>query len=191
MKQDGRDRVTVDLRGAGPRVQELATAQGVTIAAFVRRTVLAQLEQPSASKDVFDAADASEGGPLLKVTLRLPTAHVLLLRMRARRADVSQGAYVAGLIEGMPLLLASSDRREATAALLRSTDQLAVISTDVRAFMRLLKRGASPELESYRARIMSLPEELRSHLAIACEFLSEVSKPGPARSAARRAATRR
>lgn len=40
MAAGSRDRVTVDLRGAGPVVQAKATAQGLTLAAFVRRALM-------------------------------------------------------------------------------------------------------------------------------------------------------
>jgi len=105
----------------------------------------------------------------------------MLLARRARAADVSQDSYVAGLIDGRPLLT-SPDRREALAALVRSTDQLAIICTDLNAFMRLLRTGTAAQLETYRARIASLAADVHGHLEVAGRFLVDVSKATSTRS---------
>ncbi len=130
MVRDGRDRVTVDLRGAGPVIQQRAAAQGVTVAALVRRAVVVLAESPEAEAAGPASVDRTEDGALVKVTLRLPSAHALLLASRSRRAEVSQGIYVASLLEGHALSAASPDRREAIAALSQSTDQLAMLGMD-------------------------------------------------------------
>jgi len=84
------------------------------------------------------------------------------------------------------------DRREAITALLRSTDQLAVISTDLTTFMRLLRQGKSdsPQLEGHRAGLMSLSNDLRGHLAVAGRFLSELHESTSRRSGAPSASRR-
>lgn len=46
--------------------------------------------------------DRAGGTQVVKVTLRLSVAHAVVLASRARVADVSQGRYVAGLIDGKP-----------------------------------------------------------------------------------------
>jgi hypothetical protein len=172
MSREMRDRVTVDLRGAGAHVRERAAARGVSVAVFVRRVVLAATEQPPDGGR--EEVDGVKTGPRIKVTVRLPAAHAVMLARRARAADVSQGTYIAGLIGGVPPPVAV-DRREAMAVLLRSTDQLAVISTDLNTFMRLLRQGESAQLEAYRAGVMSLSDDVRRHLTVACRFLSDVS----------------
>jgi hypothetical protein len=74
----------------------------VTVAALVRRAVLAVVEAPPSS--TIDRASGGDtlAGPVAKVTLRLPRTHAAALAARAREADVSQGAYVAGLLDGTP-----------------------------------------------------------------------------------------
>lgn len=173
----GRDRVTVDLRGAGRLVHEHAASQGLTLAAYARRAILAAVPEQTASCDVPGPRERGQ----VKVTVRLPATHAFLLARRARAAEVSQGSYLAALIEGTPPP-AAADRREVLAALARSTDQLAVICTDLNAFLRPLPQGQSPRLESYCAGVMSLSTELRVHLDLACRFLAEVSGRSPARS---------
>jgi hypothetical protein len=191
MARDGRDRVTVDLRGAGPVIQQRAAAQGVTVAALVRRAVAALAEHPEAEAARPASVDRTEDGALVKVTLRLPAAHALLLASRSRRAEVSQGIYVASLLEGHALPTASPDRRDAIAALSRSTDQLAMLGMDLNAFMRLLGRVPDDRLEPYRAGVRSLSTRVQQHVDLASQLLTDLQQAAPARRAARVPRTRR
>jgi hypothetical protein len=185
MARDGRDRVTVDLRGAGPVIQQRAAAQGVTVAALMRRAVVVLAESPEAEAAGPASVDRTEDGALVKVTLRLPSAHALLLASRSRRAEVSQGIYVASLLEGHALPAASPDRREAIAALSRSTDQLAMLGIDLNGFMRLLGRVPDDRLEPYRAGVRSLSTRVRQHLDLASQLLIDLQEATPARRAPR------
>jgi hypothetical protein len=100
-----------------------------------------------------------------------------MLELRARRAraaDVSQGAYVAGLINGAAPDPRPPDHAHAVAALTASTDQLAAMGTDLNAFIRLLGRGSSSEVERYRAGIMTLADDVRSHLATVAPLVAEL-----------------
>lgn len=185
MARDGRDRVTVDLRGAGPVIQQRAAAQGVTVAALVRRAVVVLAESPEAEAAGPASVDRTEDGALVKVTLRLPSAHALLLASRSRRAEVSQGIYIASLLEGHALPAASPDRREAIAALSRSTDQLAMLGIDLNGFMRLLGRVPDDRLEPYRAGVRSLSTRVQQHLDLASQLLIDLQQATPARRAPR------
>ncbi|MGE3482448.1 MAG: hypothetical protein AB7K73_13740 [Gammaproteobacteria bacterium] len=185
MARDGRDRVTVDLRGAGPVIQQRAAAQGVTVAALLRRAVVVLAESPEAEAARPAGVDRREDGALVKVTLRLPSAHALLLARRSRRAEVSQGIYVASLIEGHAPPAASPDRREAIAALSRSTDQLAMLGMDLNGFMRLLGRVPDERLEPYRAGVRSLSTRVQQHLDLASQLLNDLQQAAPARRAPR------
>lgn len=185
MARDGRDRVTVDLRGAGPVIQQRAAAQGVTVAALVRRAVVVLAESAEAEAAGPASVDRTEDGALVKVTLRLPSAHALLLASRARRAEVSQGIYVASLLEGHALPAASPDRREAIAALSRSTDQLAMLGMDLNGFMRLLGRVPDERLEPYRAGVRSLSMRVQQHIEQASQLLIDLQQATPARRAPR------
>lgn len=159
---------------------EAPLSMPVTVAAFARRALLGtadvalELREPT-------APDESPARGTVKMSVRLPVAHAPLLARRARAADVSQGSYLAGLIDGTPVLT-SPDRRETPAALVRSTDQLAIPCTDLNAFMRLLRIGARAELEPYRAGIASLAADVHSHLEAAGRFLADVRGPAATRS---------
>jgi hypothetical protein len=162
-----RDRVTIDLRGMRPRLQEQAVRRHMTAAALVRHAVTAMLEDAPCETNDRRPIDEAAGQRVLKVTLRLPVAHAVVLASRARVADVSQGTYVARLIDGTPAQPRAPDHAQAVAALTASTDRLATLSSDLNAFMRLLGHVPRSELEPYRASIRSLAEDIRAHLASA------------------------
>jgi hypothetical protein len=179
MGHHSRDRVTLELRGLCERLQALAAARQITTSALVRQTLIALLDEELGEGDTRRNVPATATAtvidtPVVKVTLRLPTSHAIALARRARAADVTQGAYVAGLIDGVPPSPLPPDHAQTVAALLASTDQLAAIGTDLNAFLRLLGLRSSSELERYRAGIMSLAEDVRRHLAIAATLVAEL-----------------
>ena len=167
-----RDRITVDLRGRRPQLQAQAAKHQMTAAAWVRRAVTAMLDDTPSDVSDNGPIDSASGTPVVKVTLRLPVAHAVLLASRARRADVSQGSYVARLIDGTPAQPRAPDHTQAVVALMASTDRLAALSADLNAFMRLLGRTPRSELEPYRASILSLASDVRAHLASAAALVA-------------------
>jgi hypothetical protein len=178
-----RERMTLELRGLRERLQALAAARQMTTSALVRQTLMALLDEEPGEGDArrnFSAIPATataNNTPVVKVTLRLPASQARALARRARAADVSQGAYVVGLLNGAPPSPVSPDHARTVAALLASTDQLAVIGTDLNAFLRLLGLRSSSELERYRAGIMSLAKDVQRHLAIAATLVAELRSP--------------
>ncbi len=175
MGHGSRDRVTIELRGMRERLQALAEERKMTVAALVRKATVALLDdEPGAADIACNSTPTVSRGGVIKVTLRLSAKHVAALANRARAADISQGAYVAGLIDGMPPNPLPPDHTQAVAALGGSTNQLAAMSADLNAFMRLLVRGSSPEIERYRAGILSLADDVRSHLALAALLVAEL-----------------
>ena len=179
MAHDPRERVTIDLRGLGAAVQSRAAAEQKTVAALARRAIAVMLDAPASQAELFSAAAAAaprvppDGLPV-KVTVRMSATHAVTLATRAHSADVSQGTYVAGLLDNAPPPPRSPDHRVAIGALLTSTDQLAVLSADLNAVMRLLGRGNPAALEPYRASVMSLNRDVLGHLAAASRLASEL-----------------
>lgn len=175
MGHRSRDRVTIDTRGMRDRLLSLAAARKTTTAALLRKALVTLLDSEPSDGDTSrnNTAPASDG-QVVKVTLRLPSTDAIALATRARAADVSQGAYVAGLIGGTPPAPVPRDHAHAVAALVASTDQLAAMGADLSAFMRLLGRASSSEIERYRAGIMSLADDVRKHLALASPLVAEL-----------------
>jgi hypothetical protein len=170
-----RDRVTIDLRGLREPLQTRALVNQMTPAALVRQAVLAYLA-PKAGDQKPDPKPLKyvREEQVIKVTLRLPAGHAALMNYQARIADVSKSIYVAALIEGAP---PPRNHAQAVAALQASTNRLAVISTDLSAYLRILhmvKPGASQELDRYQAGIDTLNKDIRRHLNTAAELVAEL-----------------
>ena len=178
MGRSSRDRVTIDLRGMRDRLQALAAARAMTPAALVRKALAASLDGAPCNGDITGHDTATDGGSqVVKVTLRLSVTHAVLLASRARVADVSQGMYVARLIDGTPAQPRAPDHTQAIAALMASTDRLAALSADLNAFMRLVGRKPGSKLEPYRASIWSLSDDVREHLASAAALVAALRSP--------------
>lgn len=170
-----RDRVTIELRGLREQLQMQALRKQMTPAALVRQALLAYLAPtPSNQASEKQSLPLMRDKQLVKVTLRLPSGHVELMNLLARRADVSQSIYVATLIEGSP---PPTKHTQTVAALQASTNRLAVISTDLSAFLRIMQTvtpGASQELERYRSGIKTLNQDIRCHLDTAAALVAEL-----------------
>lgn len=176
-----RHRATVDLRGIEGRLQAFATARRMTVAASVRRAVEAMLAgEGMVASDAPAVASAAADGVLVKLTLRLPAAHVQLLIMRARRADVSQGAYVAGLIEGTPLAPRPPDHREVLRAIARSTSDLAALSVDLRELLRRLRRADVGDCAQQLAALSRSEAVVNEHVRLASWLVADVRVTRPA-----------
>lgn len=171
---NSRDRVTIELRGMRERLNALAAARKTTTAALARKAIGSLLDAEPDDNQIGRKDAAVCDAQVVKVTLRLSAAHATALATGARSADVSQGAYVAGLIDGMPPNPLPPDHTHAVTALVGSTNQLAAMGADLNAFMRLLVRGSSPEIERYRAGILSLADDVRSHLALAALLVADL-----------------
>ncbi|MFG6490514.1 hypothetical protein ACG04R_27875 [Roseateles sp. BYS78W] len=120
------------------------------------------------------SSDAS-AGRLVKVTLRMSAAHAVLLARRARAADVAQGRYVCSLLDGVAAPPLAADHGAVVATLRASTDRVAAMSADLNAFLRLLDRLPSGQLEGHRAGLTSLASDMRSHLAKASALIAELA----------------
>jgi hypothetical protein len=166
-----RDRVTIDLRGIGPALHAQAAAQGKTVAAMVRVAVVTMLDAQVCS--VAPARSAGSRNALaVKVTLRLDPLHAARLADRARSAEISQGAYVGTLLDGMPANPRATDHGDAIAALADSTQKVAAMSTDIHAFIRLIRNANGDGTQQYRAGLLSLSQDLRLHLQVASRLMA-------------------
>lgn len=170
--QGRRDRVTVDLRGIRPQLQAQTAKHGISSAAWIRRAVTAMLDDESSDPGQSKSIDGACSIQVVKVTLRLPAACAVTLANCARRAEVSQGAYVASLVNGNPAQVPAPDHAQAVAALSASTDRLAALSSDLNACLRLLGRVPRSELDPYRASLRSLVDDVRLHLASASALVA-------------------
>ena len=166
-----RERVTIDLRGIGPRLHSHAAARGKTTASVVRAAVVSMLDAEGASEEPGAGAERVDARTV-KVTVRLGVWHAVRLAHCARKAGVSQGTYLAGLLDGVPPSPRPIDHGAAVAALADSTQKVAAMSADIHGFLRLMRNAKAGEAEKYRATLMSLSKDVRLHLEIASRLMA-------------------
>src|SRR5580765_1870811 len=171
MTRHPRERVTIDLRGIGPRLHAHAAARGRTTASVVRAAVVAMLDADGTSEAPSLSAEPADARAV-KVTVRLGALHAVRLAHCARRAGVSQGTYLAGLLDGMPPSPRPIDHGAAVAALADSTHKVAAMSADIHGFLRLMRNAKAGEAERYRATLMSLSKDVRLHLEVASRLMA-------------------
>jgi len=162
MAPPSRDRVGVDLRGIGDAVRAAARARQSTVAAFAREALVEALGRPSTLPDRITAEfDQAE---IVKLTLRMRQHEAEALILSAGGLGLSYGEYVARLVTKTPLPMLAAERAADRAALMASSDNLAALSVDLAAFIRLLHRAKTVEAEKYRHRIETVDIEIRRHL---------------------------
>ena len=122
-------------------------------------------EEPGVGLEPVDART-------VKLTVRLGILHAVRLAHSARRAGVSQGSYLAGLLDGVPPSPRPIDHGAAVTALADSTQKVAAMSADIHGFLRLMRNAKAGEAEKYRATLMSLSKEVRLHLEVASRLMA-------------------
>lgn len=173
----------IDLRSHGPAIASCAHTRHVPVSALIR-TILgewlaAHPEVDLAGVDGHDSelsADPSSGTAAdTKVTLRMPALEALLLARRARRAEMSQGMYVAQLVNGVHPSAAGPDYHAARASLAQSTATLAALSRDMTALCRLIQTTSKMDRDVCAALAGQVSRAVNQHLAVASPLLTALA----------------
>jgi hypothetical protein len=168
-----RERLTIDFRRHGPALAAIARSRRMSAAALARTVLGEWLDaravdaSPVGAMDTAPAASVPlhKDAPFAKVTLRMPADRAARLACAARAAELSQGMYVAQLLDAQPDAPLIAGPRETVAALVRSNAKLATWYGDLRALARALKQASSPELADLDVLLSGLTEEVGQHLA--------------------------
>lgn len=171
MAGTSRDRVTIDLRGIGDAVRLAAAARGLGVAQLVRQALVDTLDLHAPIQAALVSDRQTQARSVSKLTLRLPEPQAEALMLAAGALGLSYGEYVARLVNGSGLPQPSAERAADRAALLTASDQLAMLSTDLNAFVRLLSASKRAEAEPYRDRIRSADAEVKRQLDRMSKFL--------------------
>jgi hypothetical protein len=177
MRSTGREYFTVDLRGLRAALAACAADEGVTESDLLRSALAARLgaDTNALSPSRSDLGDKTGQRSCLKLSVRVPGRAAERLDLNSRAAGLSRGAYLTGLIEGAPRVVASADRSELAAALKRSAEELALLSRDIHHLTALLSRGSVAAAKEYRARLESVDKVVWAHLDLAARVLAELT----------------
>jgi len=180
MSSSSHDFVTVDLRGLKPALVAAARAQRISVSVLVRRAVARELGEADdgTQRSVGPHDDGGTIKALVKLSIRLTPPEAEQLAAGARSAGLSRGAYVAGLVYGVPVL-AGGARTDLVAALIRSCAELASLGRNVHHLTALLRQGEVRAAQEYRSMLDTLAGDVRQHLGLAASALADL-RPGRA-----------
>jgi hypothetical protein len=112
------------------------------------------------------------------VLLRMSRVDAQALLSAAQRAGLNPGAFVAGLVAGIPATTGGTRRSDHVAALVASSAELATLSRSLFHLSQLIRQGNVEAARPYRELLGSLSAEIRAHLAKSGAVLADL-QPTP------------
>jgi len=173
MTPSTRDRISVDLRGLKAVLFEQARARGVSPSDLVRSVLADALDK--AELPITDrSADGTSvpTGDRVRLSLRMTRRDALATLAGARAAGLSTGAYVAGLIAGVPVLTSGATRPDHLAGLIASSAELSTLSRKLHDLTSLLRQGSVRAAQEYREMLDTVADDVRKHLTLASAVLA-------------------
>ncbi len=172
--------VTVDLRGLKAALAARAQIERVSVSAVVRRAVGRELGGDEGR--VCAAPGSGTAAPhvigsqrMVKLSIRLTSAEAEQLAAGARRASLSRGAYLAGLVSGIPSLTdPRANRPDHLAALTASTAELSTLARNLHRLAVVLQQRDDDVTLDVRKRLDALDTSVRSHLRVAAAALADL-----------------
>ena len=170
------------MRGLKAALAERAQVERVSVSVVVRRAVARELGVGVGGAQA--SPDAGNGNAprasTVKLSIRLTTDEADRLVAGARSAGISRGAYLAGLVAGVPVLTSGANRPDQLVALTTSTGHLARLSHNIHALTRFLTLGNVPQALVYRNMLDTLDGDVRRHLAQASALMADLRPRGQA-----------
>ena len=164
----------VDLRGMKAALVEQARARGVSPSEFLR-AALADALGPEAAR-VAASLDTVSVAPTahVRLSLRMSSEDRLACLAAARQAGLTPGAFVAGLVAGIPVLKEGGSRGERLAALVASNAEMATIARKLGELVSFFRQGSTQAAHDYRVMLDGLAHEFREHVRRMSAVLAEI-----------------
>jgi len=175
------DFVTVDMRGLKAALVARSKAQRVSVSVLVRAAVERELGLVDATAEPEGAMRATaSSGSIVKLSIRLTSGEAEQFDAGARRAGLSRGAFLAGLLANVPSLTGGSGSRlDCLAALTASSAELSTLSRNINHLTTLLRQGQVRPAQEYRRMLDTLGDDVRAHLSLAASVLAELRPARP------------
>jgi hypothetical protein len=180
MNTSSHDFVTVDLRGLKAALVACAQTQRVSVSVLVRGAVARDLGLAAVAGPPQSAvpADISSKFASVKLSIRMTPEDAERLAAGARAADLSRGAYLAGLIADIPVLKSGTGRSDHLATLVASCAELSTLSRNIHHLTILLRQSEVGPARVYREMLDTLAGDIRSHLVQASGVLADLRPRG-------------
>jgi hypothetical protein len=176
MNTPSHDFVTVDMRGLKAALVVRAQAERVSVSVLVRGAVARDLglSVEGEPQQVKVPSAAASSAASVKLSIRMTPDEARQLATGARAAGLSRGAYLAGLIANVPVLLAGGSRAEHIATLVASSAELSTLSRNIHRLTALLRQANVEPARPYREMLDTLAGDVRSHLDLAARVLADL-----------------
>jgi hypothetical protein len=175
METSSRDRISVDLHGLKAMLVDRSQALAVSPSELVRRLLAKELGEPA---DVAAQSARSHlerpTGTRTRLCLRMHMDHAAATLEAARRAGMSPGNYVAGLVTGVPAILRGGGQTDHVVALTASNAELSTLSRNIYHLTHLLRQAEVGPALYYRDMLDTLFVDVRRHLALASGVLADL-----------------
>lgn len=182
-----RERISIDLQGLKAPLVARSQATGISPSEIVRKALEHALDTTAVPKvEEGKQPLIRRAGGRVRLCLRMDSEDVQVLRVTARRAGLSAGDCVAGLVAGAPVLTTVGGRSEHIAALATSNAQLSGLSRNIHALTRFLTLGNVPQALVYRDTLRTLDGDIRRHLNQAAALMADLRPHGASVETTRR-----
>jgi hypothetical protein len=175
MGTSSRDRISVDLHGLKAMLVERSQALAVSPSELVRKVLVKELDQPVGVESLPDRSHLPRPlGTRTRLCLRMHRDSVAATLEAARRAGMSPGDYVAGLVAGVPAILRGGGQTDHVVALTASNAELSTLSRNIYHLTHLLRQAELGPALYYRDMLDTLSVDVRRHLAQASGVLADL-----------------
>lgn len=173
MATASRDRISVDLCGMGPALDQRARTMGVSPSALVRTILAHSLGAVSERLGGLEVGiHQLSPKESRRLCLRMSGERAALLLARARSAGLNPGAYVGGLVAQIPMLAEGRSYVRCMDELRKSNVVLSTLSRDLSRLLKLLRQSDLDTARSYQAVFEHVAGDVRAHLKIAAQAVA-------------------
>lgn len=175
MTPSSRDRISVDLRGLKALLFDRAQTLGVSPSDLVRMSLAEALGQTCKINIERAVPPQLRGsGGRVRLCLRMSREHARVTLEASRRAGLSPGDYIGGLVTNVPVLSAGGGRAEHITGLMASSAELSTLSRNIHRLTALLRQADVESARPYREMLDTLADDVRRHLELAAHALADL-----------------
>ena len=138
-----RELMCVDLRGMRAALVEQARARGVSPSEFLRGALADALRSGGAVVTIAPENHPRAPRAQVRLSLRMSNDDRDAVLARARQAGLTPGAFVAGLVAGIPVLTSGQSRDDHLAALIASNAEMATLARNVGQLVGFFRQGST------------------------------------------------
>jgi hypothetical protein len=175
MAPSSRDRISVDLHGLKAVLFEQARARGLSPSGLVRDALAEALGQSDSSGlERISRTSAVPTEDRVRLSLRMSRGEAMVILAASRNAGLTPGAFIAGLVAGVPVLTNGASRTDHLAALTASSAELSTLSRNIHHLTVLLRQANVEPARPYREMLDTLAGDVRRHLTLASGILADL-----------------